>query len=140
MSPEDINDICHARYVLESAAAREAIERMSGDFFAQLDQVVADMADAAERGDVDEVVTNDTRFHAMIVAASGRRRVTELWTTMNAQMYALMRSSLDRQGIELPEVANRHRILAKALAGHDAATIESAIRAHYLDPTPKETE
>jgi DNA-binding GntR family transcriptional regulator len=140
MSPEDITDICHARYVLESAAAREAIERMSGDFFALLDEVVDDMARAAERGNVDEVVASDTRFHQMIVTASGRRRVTELWTTMNAQMYALMRSSLDRQGLELPEVAHRHRSLAKALATLDAATVETAIRAHYLAPTPKEDE
>jgi DNA-binding GntR family transcriptional regulator len=140
MSPEDITDICHARYVLESAAAREAIDRMSGDFFILLDRVIEEMARAAERGDVDEVVTGDTRFHQMIVKASGRRRVTELWETMNAQMYALMRSSLDRQGLELPEVARRHRSLVKALATRDSAIIETAIRAHYLDPTPKEHE
>jgi DNA-binding GntR family transcriptional regulator len=138
MSADDITDICHARYVLESAAAREAIEALSGDFFARLDRVIDDMAAAAERGDVDEVVTSDTRFHQLIVKASGLRRVTELWETMNAQMYALMRSSLDRQGLELPEVAHRHRTLAKALATRDAAAIETAIRAHYLDPTPKE--
>jgi DNA-binding GntR family transcriptional regulator len=140
MSPEDITDICHARYVLESAAAREAIEKLPGDFFTRLDRVIDDMARAAERGDVDEVVTGDTRFHQMIVKAAGRRRVAELWATMNAQMYTLMRFSLDRQGLNLPEVSHRHRTLAKALATRDAATVESAIRAHYLDPTPKEDQ
>ena len=144
MSAEDIHDICYARCVLETAAAREALARLPEGFFSNLEAVVAEMAAAAAAGDMHELVDIDTRFHSEIVRASGRRRLTELWETMNGHMYALMRSSLDRQldrqRVQLGEAVNRHRRVVEALATGDPKLIETVIHDHYLDPVLPEEE
>jgi DNA-binding GntR family transcriptional regulator len=134
MSPEDIQDICYARCVLETAAARDAVTNLPRGFFDRLDALVQEMAGAAEAGDMQELVDMDTRFHREIVLASGRRRLADLWETMNGHMYALMRSSLDRQRLAMSEAAGRHRLVVTALASGDPDQIESVIHAHYLEP------
>lgn len=135
MSTEDIQDICYARCVLESAAARDAVSNLPPGFFDRLEQLVQEMDGAARAGDMQELVDIDTRFHREIVLASGRRRVAELWETMNGHMYALMRSSLDRQELGMAEAADRHRLVISGLASGDPERIESVIHAHYLEPT-----
>jgi DNA-binding GntR family transcriptional regulator len=50
-------------------------------------------------------------------------------------MGSLMRSSLERQGIDLSEAVDRHRQLIDAFAGRRRATIVKAIRDHYLEAT-----
>ncbi|NUP62646.1 MAG: GntR family transcriptional regulator [Nonomuraea sp.] len=141
MSPEDIQDICYARCVLETAAAQEALNRLPDVFFGRLEKVIEEMAGAAAAGDMHELVDIDTRFHREIVQASGRRRLAELWETMNGHMYALMRSSLDRQRMEMTEAVERHRRVVEALATGDAKLIETVIHDHYLEPTlPDDSE
>ncbi|RBQ16148.1 GntR family transcriptional regulator [Spongiactinospora rosea] len=134
MSPEDIHDICYARCVLETAAARDALARLPDGFFARLERIIEEMAAAAEAGDILELVDIDTRFHHEIVRASGRRRLGDLWSTMNGHMYALMRSSLDRRHLAMPEAVARHRHVIDALAGGDLKLIETVIHDHYLQP------
>jgi DNA-binding GntR family transcriptional regulator len=51
-------------------------------------------------------------------------------------MGSLMRSSIERQGIDLRESWERHRNYVDAIATRRRATIVKAIREHYLDATP----
>jgi DNA-binding GntR family transcriptional regulator len=134
MDPTDIRDICFARYVLEAGAAAEL--RPDAALLEALEAALGEMADAGERGDLDALVGADTRLHGLIVETSGRRRVTELWHELDGQMGSLIRSSLERQGIDLPEVVERHRGLVDAIASGRRTTITKAIREHYLESGP----
>lgn len=134
MDPTDIHDICFARYVLEAGAASEL--RIDDALLKALEEALAAMRDAANDGDLEAIVETDTRLHGIIVKRGGGRRVVELWHGLDGQMGSLMRSSLDRQGIDLREVVDRHRKLLDALATKRKATIVKAIREHYLEPTP----
>lgn len=138
MDPTDIRDICFARYVLEAGAAAEL--RADAALLDALDAALDAMAGAAARGDLDAIVEADTRLHGLIVETSGRRRVAELWHELDGQMGSLMRSSLERQGLSLREVVQRHRTLLDALASGRRATIVKAIREHYLDSGPGRDE
>lgn len=134
MDPNDIRDICFARYVLEAGAAAEL--RPDTALLEALEAALRQMADAAASSDLDAIVVADTRLHGLIVETSGRRRLTELWHELDGQMGSLIRSSLERQGIDLREVVDRHRTLVDALASGRKAAITKAIREHYLDSGP----
>jgi DNA-binding GntR family transcriptional regulator len=134
MDPDDIHDICFARYVLEAGAASEL--RVDDELLAELEKVLAAMSAAADEGDLEAVVSIDTRLHGVIVERGGGRRVVELWHGLDSQMGSLMRSSIERQGIDLRESWERHRNYVDAIATRRRATIVKAIREHYLDATP----
>jgi GntR family transcriptional regulator, rspAB operon transcriptional repressor len=136
MNPSDIRDICFARYVLEAGAAAEA--RIDAALLERLDRAIEPMVVAAERGDLEAMVEADTQLHGVLVRAGGSRRVAELWHELDGQMGSLMRSSLERQQIDLDETVERHRLLVAAIATKRRPTIVKAIREHYLDPREPE--
>jgi DNA-binding GntR family transcriptional regulator len=55
---------------------------------------------------------------------------------LNSQMGALMRSEIERQGIDLAEAVDRHRILADAVEAGDAEKFRLALRLHYVEGFP----
>ncbi|MGI8767706.1 MAG: GntR family transcriptional regulator, partial [Propionibacteriaceae bacterium] len=108
MSAEDVTEACYARYVLESASLAEFWEEKRPQLLAAMTEVVRTMELAAEKGDLASVVEADTELHLLIVHAGGHPRVIEMCSSLNGQMGALMRSSLERQGIDMVEAARRH--------------------------------
>ena len=133
MDPSDIRDICFARYVLEAGAASEL--RIDDEVLRALEDALQDMAAAAAKGDLEAIVEADTRLHGVVVTRGGGHRVVVLWHGLDGQMGSLMRSSLERQGIDLGEAVDRHRLLIDAFATRRRPTIVRAIREHYLDAT-----
>ncbi len=51
---------------------------------------------------------------------------------LNSQMGALMRSEIERQGIDLSEAAGRHRMVIEAVGSGDVIKVREALREHYL--------
>lgn len=137
MSADVVEDICFARAVLEAGIARSLPAKDRQALAGPLQTVLDEMTAASEAGDVEALVECDTRFHGLIVHASPRRRAIELWTTMNSQMGALMRSSIDRQE-SMTSVRDRHEPIAEVLAEGNPRSIERIIRDHYVPVLPAE--
>jgi DNA-binding GntR family transcriptional regulator len=79
----------------------------------------------------------DTEFHGCIIVAAGKHRLAALWRTLDAQMGALMRSSMEDQHIGLPEAVERHLELAEVIRSADRAAMAEALYGHYLrEPAP----
>jgi DNA-binding GntR family transcriptional regulator len=132
MSYADIDDACYARYILEEGALR-AIPDSELEAVADAMQEVAErMGSAAESGDLAALVDLDTEFHACVVRASGKNRLGGLWATLNGQMGALMRSSMEDQHIDLLEAQRRHLDLTEVLRGRDRVAISHKLYEHYL--------
>jgi DNA-binding GntR family transcriptional regulator len=132
MSAEDAEDVCYARYVLEDASVCQGLERNPAALVGELRDAVRDMASAARDGDMDALVESDTRFHERLIDVSGRHRLKDLWSMLNSQMGALMRSEIERQQIGLAEAAGRHRLLVDAVGSGDVIKVRDALREHYL--------
>jgi DNA-binding GntR family transcriptional regulator len=132
MSYADIADACYARYVLEEGAMRAIPTDRLSELADQLLQVTEEMEQAARSGDMAAIVDLDTRYHGRIVENSGKSRLGDLWSTLDGQMGALMRSSMEDQHIGIPEAVERHRQLAEVVRGADRSTIADALYAHYL--------
>ena len=135
MSAEDVTEACYARYVLESAGLAEVWESVRVGLVADMAEAIRIMEFAAEKGDLAGIVEADTDLHRLIVQSSGHPRLVEMWSTLNGQMGALMRSSLDRQGIDMTEAVRLHVKLHRAFRRKDAQVAIAALYEHYLTPT-----
>ena len=132
MSSEDAEDVSYARYVLEDASVVDGLGEKPEELADSLRAALDEMAAAARAEDLDAVVDIDTKFHQLFIDVSGRRRLKDLWSMMNSQMGALMRSSVERQGISLADAVERHRGLLEAVITGDLGQLRMAIRHHYL--------
>jgi DNA-binding GntR family transcriptional regulator len=138
MSNEDAEDVCYARFVLEDASVVSGLGAHREQLADGLRSALEEMAAGARADDLDAVVDSDTKFHALLVDVSGRRRLKDLWSMLNSQMGALMRSSLERQGMSLDDTVNLHRGLLDAVAIGDVELLRAAIRDHYISGFPSE--
>jgi DNA-binding GntR family transcriptional regulator len=131
MSYEDIRDACYARYVLEAGAARCVTAERSA-LADRMQAIVDRMEQTAVTGDVAMMIDLDTEFHSLIVDASGKLRLATLWRTLDAQMGALMRSSIDRQHIGLGEAAHRHQQVVDVFRSGSIEEIIQELEEHYM--------
>ena len=137
MSYADIEDACYARYVLEEGAMRAIPTGRLTELADQLCRVTESMEQAARTGDLAAIVDLDTAYHGCIVEVSGKQRLAGLWSTLDGQMGALMRSSMEDQHINLPEAVERHRELAEVIRSADRVAMAEALYGHYLrTPAP----
>ena len=136
MSVEDAEDVCYARYVLEDASMSTRWRHSGTELTSALRAAIEQMEGAAQAGDTDLLVEWDTRFHGLLVDASGRGRLKQLWSMLNSQMGALMRSEMERQGISLSEAAHRHREVLDAVQSEDNDRLHEALKEHYLEGFP----
>jgi DNA-binding GntR family transcriptional regulator len=134
MTRAEIEDACFARYLLESGAVCEERAVIDDNLLAALGKELDAMVEAVRAGDMAETVECDTRLHSVLVEAGGRTRLAELWHSLDGQMGALMRSSLEFQGGDLPQVIDLHRSLIEAVATRDRSVIAAALKDHYLNP------
>lgn len=132
MSPEDAEDVCFARYVLEDAGFERGFGPNRKDLVRNLRLALEHMSVAARTDDMNALVASDTRFHELLIDVSGWRRLKDLWSMLNSQMGALMREEIDRQGIGLLEVVERHRGIFEAVSDCDIAEFHRKLREHYL--------
>jgi len=95
-------------------------------------EVVDKMSATVAIGDVAAMIDLDTEFHSCIVDAAGKHRLAALWRTLDAQMGALMRSSIDRQHIDLTEAVRRHQQVTDSFRTGSADDFIRTLEDHYL--------
>ncbi len=139
MSARDAEDVCYARWVLEDASVSQGFGGQHAELVKMLRGALEQMSAAAGADDMDALVEHDTRFHELLLDTSGRRRLKDLWSMLNSQMGALMRSEIERQGIDLAEAVERHRSLLEAVENSDIPQLRAAVRDHYLMGFPERT-
>lgn len=137
MSSEDAEDVCYARYALEDASVAAGLGQQRKELARSLRLAIGHMSAAARTDDMDALVESDTRFHELLIDVSGRQRLKDLWSMLNSQMGALMRSEIERQGIGLNDAVERHRDLLAAVDSGDSDQLRRAIRDHYLAGFPE---
>jgi DNA-binding GntR family transcriptional regulator len=136
MSAEDAEDVCFARFVLEDASVEGGLGRNRKELVKALRLALDHMSISARTDDMDALVASDTAFHELLVDISGRRRLKDLWSMLNSQMGALMRSEIERQRIGLADAVERHRGILDAVTDGDLSRLRKEIRDHYLTGFP----
>jgi len=136
MSHEDAEDVCFARYILEDASVEGGLGSRRRELAKAMRLALDHMSIAARTDDMDALVESDTRFHELLIDLSGRRRLKDLWSMLNSQMGALMRSEIEFQGIGLDEAVDRHRGLVEAVSDGDLPRLRKELRDHYMTGFP----
>jgi DNA-binding GntR family transcriptional regulator len=136
MSPNDAEDVCFARYVLEDASFDRGFGANRKELVRNLRLALEHMSVAARTDDMDALVAGDTRFHELLIGVSGRGRLKDLWSMLNSQMGAVMREEIERQGISLLDAVERHRSLFDAVSEGDLPRLRRELRVHYLTGFP----
>ena len=138
MSEADAHEVCFARYTLESVALKGLTRARRHELADRMTKVLHVMDQCCAHGDLAGLVEADTDLHRVVVEASGHPLIVDMWAGLNGQMGALMRSSLDRQHIDLAETVRRHADLITAFRDAPAAAVAVALRDHYLKPSVTE--
>lgn len=131
MSDADAREVCFARYALEEIAIKGLSRARRRELADRMDEVLQVMDLCAVRGDLAGIVEADTELHRVIVDACGHPLIVDMWTGLNGQMGALLRSSLDRQRTGLAETVRRHAVLIAAFREQSASAVVTALREHY---------
>jgi len=124
VSDAELIEVFPIRAALEEVAAREAARRLDGDV-AALEAEIDAMAAAK---DLLTQVEHDTRFHQLILEASGNARLVEMWSTL--QVEARTTITAVATGLSPAEVAELHRPILEALRRKSAKQAGKAIRSH----------
>lgn len=128
VSQEELAEIYPVRAALEEVAGREAAPRITADRIAELEAELDGMRAAAVRGDVQQQLVHDARFHRIIVEASGNATLLEVWGSLRIEARTLV--SLLTSDSDLLAIADTHEPVLAALRQADAELAGKEMRSH----------
>jgi DNA-binding GntR family transcriptional regulator len=125
--------ILKVRTALESLAVEEVLALAAGNtgFLDPLADVVAQLHQAADKGDAFGVAKLDTEFHRTLCRLSGNDVLLRTWEPLSRQLTIIFGLSALQK--ELEEIAQEHdELLAMLRAGDEPGAVRG-IREHILD-------
>lgn len=130
-STRELREAILVRGELEALAGRLAAPVITAACLDRLEALMADMAEAADRGDVHEQALENTEFHAVIVEAAENRSLERLWRLLEPFGRTYVTASLP--GIDLHWLGERHRGIIDALRARDPERSAAALREHAVE-------
>ncbi|MFC5035117.1 GntR family transcriptional regulator [Tianweitania sediminis] len=130
---ERLEKILKVRTALETLATREVLEAIRRDSatIKPLEQVVAELHQAADRGDSYGVARLDTEFHRTLCRLSGNDVLLHMWEPLSRQLTIIFGLSTLQKDLGLI-VKEHDELLEKIKAGNVGDLIE-AVQVHILD-------
>ncbi|MGI8456544.1 MAG: GntR family transcriptional regulator [Propionibacteriaceae bacterium] len=126
----DVEEVHTLRGAIEELAASRACTQMGDEGFEQMDEVLRAMKAVDNTIDPDAAVQLDLRFHDIIYAFSGHRRVQRVWESIRGQVTVFLKA----RNVNFPDFVEvgyaEHLELRDGLALGDPATARMAINKH----------
>lgn len=131
LSRDDVEEVYTLRADLEARAVRRAIEALSTEKLAALEQLGEAMRLAAASGDSARFLEADLEFHRTIVEAAGWPRLRKFWESLHPQTLTLYTISTLTEWSP-SDHARRHDPLLAAIRTGDPERAAAAIQEHIL--------
>jgi len=128
MSPEEVCEIYDVRMVLETLAARLAVNRATTEQLKRIQTKVEEYERAFENDDISLGLEADFAFHDLIAHASGNRTLLEMLRGLATRIHALRQ--MDKGKTRRRESLKDHKTIYQALKERDARKAEEAITQH----------
>jgi DNA-binding GntR family transcriptional regulator len=132
ISLKAVEDARFVREAIEIAVLREAVGRLTPDFFATTRDLIAGQRGAAAHNDLERFMALDDAFHRSFAVAVGR---SHAWTVVEAQ-----KAQMDRvRYLSLPgatpidRLIDQHEAILHAVERGDAPASEAAMRTHLAE-------
>lgn len=132
---EDVTDIYVARTAIERSAILQIVRSglsASQAAAALLDQVQDAMAEAATANDPHALSDADLRFHEVLVASSGSKRLVRMAQTLLIETRMCLSRLQDTYG-EVEERVGEHQAIVDALRAGDEELSLRLLEAHMVD-------
>jgi len=136
LSPEQIVDSYTTRGVLEGYAVMESCNRFSEREIAELEALVDQMEDAADKRDHQTVVEAGREFHDLLISKSDNGQLVDYANRLSLKLNILFFQHWSR--LYTPsEIGERHRGIIKTLDSREAGVIEEVVRQHWIETGSK---
>lgn len=122
LTRRDIEELYSLRSSLETFALRRVAERDAAGGAKVLHGIVAEMLDAAKKGDLTDINRLDRRFHNTIIELSDHNLLQGLWNNVSLRVRQVM-SLRNAHFSDLTEIARNHLPIVEAL---EAGNIDEA--------------
>jgi DNA-binding GntR family transcriptional regulator len=133
LEPEDIHDIYSARLAIERAAVIRIVHGPAPDEAADLlEEAVREMASATSNEDWSAVSEADTRFHEVLVSASGSKRLVRMSRTLLIETRMCL-SALRLTYASDEERVTEHKQITEAIRTGDQNAALSLLEVHMED-------
>jgi DNA-binding GntR family transcriptional regulator len=128
VTTDELIQIYPVRAALEEVAGREAATRITEEQLGALGDELAAMRRAADDGDLHALMVSDTRFHEIIVEASGTDVLLDVWRSLRVEARSLV--SALKSHSDLHAIAELHRPVLQAVQYRDPDLVGKEMRAH----------
>ncbi|GHF47080.1 DNA-binding GntR family transcriptional regulator [Amycolatopsis bartoniae] len=140
LEPEDIQDIYAARMAIERQAVLRVVRRPDREVVAEaLTETVHDMADATAARDWSGVSEADNRFHEVLVAASGSKRLQRMSQTLLTETRMCL-SALRLTYAEDEERVTEHMQITEAIRRGEGQRAIALLETHMDDAVRRLTQ
>ncbi len=118
ISTKDITEVFEIRSALESLAAALACERITEEELEELERLLVQVAECAEKNDLETLIQVDTRFHNVLYRASRNERLAQIINNLGDQIQRFRTTSLATPG-RMKEALEEHKALVEAITARD---------------------
>ncbi len=129
LSLGDLLEVYRIRQLLESEAARAAVERADDSVLPELKKAATEVEIASAAVDLMAMTEANRRFHFVITTAAGMRRlermVRVLWDATDAYRFVYYGDEINRRRVE-----HEHTSIIKAFADRDAERLVAELDEH----------
>ena len=132
LSADDAWEIYLLRSKLESLALELCSGQIPQDALRRMESYVSSMKELDGESDIHHMVELDNYFHSEICKASEKRRLFDLWSSLNSTSYAVFLTVLNSNVSSLSSVIGKHERLLATLKQGDMLKSCGAITDHYL--------
>jgi len=131
MTDEELHQVRELREILETGAFALACERASARQVKEIEDTVDDFAHFVRKGYFTGAHEADLRFHQLLIAASGNRRLIQIYQRSHIPLFqrktAMIRAPLE----DLVRTESEHRQIVEALKKKDKKAGNEALRNHF---------
>ncbi len=136
LSAKQIADAYTTRGVLEAYAVMSAREQFTGDDYRELQLMVVRMKDYAQRDNKKMVVQVGDEFHYLLTSKNNNVQLAEYMDRLSLKLHVMFCKHWSEL-YSVEEIGDRHMRIVTSLMSGNPETIESTIRAHYVESGEK---
>ena len=132
LSSEDVRDIYDIRMKIEGLAAKRAAANITPEQLEELKEVVEFEEFYTNKGDTNQILKLDTKFHEIIFRASGSRLLNRTLTSFHHYIQRARSLSLE-DNERAKKALNEHMAIMKSIEAGDKEKAERLMSKHILN-------
>ena len=126
---QDMEELYSLRSSLEELAVRILIKNLDEKKIKKLETIIQTMQKASQTGNLDQMISEDLRFHQTICELSGHRKLLEVWRTLESQLQVFL--TIEKDFFETAyQYVSTHDPIMEAIKHRNIKRAEKAIREH----------